>query len=57
MDEDVDKEFHILPMSPIPHEAWQFISEMEAAVREASGFNKTIVGHHVEEEHNQHGKA
>jgi len=53
-DEDVDKEFHILPMPPLPPEAWQFIDEAQAAANQASGFNEPISGrHNVKEEHNK----
>jgi len=50
-DEDVDKDFHILPMPPVPPEAWQFIEEAQKANEVAS---RTIVGSHVKEEHNRH---
>jgi hypothetical protein len=37
VEEDVDKEFHILPMPPVPSEAFQFIEE-------AQRLNETITG-------------
>jgi hypothetical protein len=49
-DEDVDKEFHILPMPPLPPEAWQFIEEAQAATNRASGFNEPIIGKSHEQE-------
>jgi hypothetical protein len=33
---EVDKEFHILPMPPLPPEAWAFIKEMEDMAQELS---------------------
>ena len=47
-DEDVDKEFHIHPMSfaPVPPEAWQFIEEAQKASESVTG--------NVQEEHSQH---
>jgi hypothetical protein len=44
-DSDVDKEFHIFPMPPIPAEAWKFIEEAQKAV-------EVISGSHEQEKHN-----
>lgn len=56
MSEDVDKEFHILPMPPVPAEAWQFIEEAQIAMERASGSREVVITGHVKEEHHQHGK-
>jgi hypothetical protein len=45
-DEDVDKEFHILPMLFVPPEAWKFIQEAQKA-------NESVTGN-VQEEHSKH---
>lgn len=45
VDTDVDKEFRILPIPPVPAEAWQFIEEAQKANERATG--------NVKEEHSK----
>jgi hypothetical protein len=40
--EEVEKEFHILPMPPLPAEAWRFIEEIQRRAEIISGSKKEL---------------
>jgi hypothetical protein len=47
-DEDVEKEFHILPMPPVPPEAFQFIEEAQRLNEVITGGVKKVLDKEVD---------